>query len=619
MAASGPSADLVPHIPSLQIKSTVGPAAAGKMSTLRFYLSLQTGRWWEWVLVWVLQNVRYCPVYILPFLTGFLIDRIDRHDPAAALRHIPWIMGVTVVLCAVTVAANTGARAILSRLGRSLTAGLRAALFRRMNRMEFSFHDRAHLGALQSKFTLDTGRLEGYQTFFAESLLMYGTVVVVMLGIIAWKNPILLLVLLVAVPLNLMLVRLFWNRIRALNEDYCHAETSFMSRLTEVLQGLRLIRAHANEQFAERRLAESAGEVAAKAIRLDLMNNLFGSGGWAVSTLLNMGVAALGIWLAVGGSPSVSLFGHPLAFPPITLGEFTILVSYYGIIAGAMATILGGMPAVAAAHDAIRSLSQLFNEEDEEANRHKRRIERVNGEVVFDGVRFAYPGADAACLVGIDLRIEPGSTLALVGSSGSGKSTIASLLLGFYRPQAGRILVDGCDLEEMDKRTLRHHIGTVSQEVVLFHDSILNNIAWGDATPDRARVVDAARRANAADFIERLPGGFDHVLADRGGGLSGGQRQRLAIARALYRDPRLLILDEATSALDHESERQVQAALEEVRRGRTTLVIAHRLSTVRSADRICVLAGGRVVEAGTFDELMDRDGHFRRLAKGQLV
>ena len=612
MTTSTTTEELVPHIETVVMQETVGPAVAGKLSTLMVYLRLQTGRTWEWVAIWLLQNVRYCPVYILPFITGFLIDQIDLRNPGNVLRHVPWIMGVTISLCILTVVANSVARAMLSRLGRSLTAGLRAALFRRVNQLEFTFHDREQLGALQNKFTLDTGRLEGYQTFFSESLLMYGTVVIVMLVIIALTNPVLLVVLLVAVPINLLLVRLFWDRIRSLNEAYCHAETSFMSNLTEVLQGLRLIRAHNNEAFAEKRLNEHAADVAQKAIRLDLMSNLFGSGGWAVSTLLNMTVVMLGVWLAVGGGAAYGL-------KAITLGEFTILMSYYGIIAGAMASIVGGLPAIAAAHDAIRSLSHLFNEVDMEPNENKRQVQAVHGDVAFEEVRFSYPQTDHVCLDGIDLRVAAGTTVALVGSSGSGKSTIASLLLGFYKPQQGRILVDGQDIEEIDKRSLRHHIGVVSQEVVLFKDSILDNIAWGDARPDRARAVDAARRANALDFIGKLPGGIDHILYDRGGGLSGGQRQRIAIARALYRDPRLLILDEATSALDQESERAVQAALEEVRRGRTTLIIAHRLSTVRSADRICVLADGHIVESGTYDALMAHAGPFRHLAEGQLT
>jgi len=205
-----------------------------------------------------------------------------------------------------------------------------------------------------------------------------------------------------------------------------------------------------------------------------------------------------------------------------------------------------------------------------------------------------------------------------VGSSGSGKSTLASVILGFYPPTSGQALIDGHDLQAIDRRSIRRHVGVVSQDVMLFHDTIIGNIAWGDPAPDPARAQRAAEQANAHDFIAVLPDGYQHVLGDRGAGLSGGQRQRLAIARALYRDPKLLILDEATSALDPESERVVQQALDVLMRGRTTIIIAHRLSTVRNANRIVVLDAGTVRESGSFAELMERRGAFYQLANGQL-
>jgi len=609
----------VPVLDPVAIKEVLQPGPPRWWGILGSYLRIQTGTTREWLAIWALQNVRYCPVYILPILTGRLIDRIDRSNPGRVLGEIPWIIGVTALLCLITVAANTGANVMLSRLRRSFTAGLRAALMRRINRLAFTFHDRAQFGMLQNKFTLDAGRLEGFQTFFAESILMYGTVVLVMLVVIAWTNPVLLAVLMIAVPLHLLLVRVFWNRIQNLNEEYRTAETGFLAMLTEALQGMRLTRAHATEDFIDKRVSGAAGEVASKAMRLDLVSNLFGSGGWAVSTFLSVAVMVLGVALAVMPAMHLEVLGLTLNLHPITIGEITILVSYYAIIAGALSAIVGGMPAVAAAQDAITSLSQLYHHDDEEDNKGKCRVERLTGDVEFKDVHFTYPSAERECLNGLTLHIPAGSSLALVGSSGSGKSTIASMLLGFYQPRAGCILIDGRDLIELDRISLRHHIGVVSQDVVLFQDSIVNNIAWGDARPDLARAIAAAERANAMEFITGLSCGIHHVLAERGGNLSGGQRQRLAIARALYRDPRLLILDEATSALDQESERLVQQALDEVRRGRSTLIIAHRLSTVRSADRICVLAEGRVVQSGGFDELMTQDGPFRQLAQGQLV
>jgi ATP-binding cassette subfamily B protein len=588
-------------------------------STLWTYLRLQPGRWWEWLFIWVLQNGRYCPVYVLPLLTARLVDLAVNGTTAALLAQIPWITLASLGLCVLTVVCNTWSRILLSRINRTMTANLRASLLRRINRLALTFHDRRQIGELQNKFTLDMTRLEGCENFVAEALLMFGTTVVVMLAIVAWTNPLLFVVLALIVPLNVMIIRLFFGRIGSLNEDFRKAENDFLSRLMEALTGLRVTRAHATEGFVEDRVERAAGQVAQKAIRLDLMNNLFGSMSWSVSALLNMGVVILGLWLVTLHGRQVTLAGHAIAVPALTIGGFTILLSYYGTISGSIGAILGNIPALAAAKDAIHSLAMLYHDAEEERSGGGLHVAGLRGDVAFERVSFAYPGADRLCLEDLDLSIPAGSSLALVGPSGGGKSTIASLMLGFYRPTAGRVLLDGRDLAQLDCRSLRQHVGVVSQDIILFQDTVLANVAWGDRRPDRRKALAALELANAREFIDQLPGGLDHLLGDRGTGLSGGQRQRLAIARALYRDPRLLILDEATSALDLDSEKKVQQALDGLKRDRTTLIIAHRLSTVQRADRIVVVGHGRVVESGTFAELMSASGLFRQLAEQQLT
>jgi len=605
--------------PSARIQAITKPTIAGTQpSTLVAYWRLQTGSVGRWMAIWLCLNIRFLPVYIIPLLTGFLIDRIDPAEPAKVFAHLPWVLGVTATLCAGNVIGTTLAKMQLSRINRTLTAGLRRSLLRRINRLAFAYHDRSQQGALQNKFTLDTVRLEGFQNFLAEGLLMGGTVIIVMLAIVAVTNPLLLVVIAATVPLNLLLARLLYRRVKRSNEEFRHAETAFMANLSETLTGLRVSRAHATEEFSEERLSVAAGEVAQKGMRLDFMTTLFGSSAWAVSTFLNMAVLGLGVWLTVTNPIAAGWGGWTWTIEPITIGQLTILMSYYGIIAGSVGGILGGLPSVAAAGDAINSLSQLYAEEDQESDSGRREVTSLRGDVTLRDVRFRYRDALTHSLDGLNIDLPAGTSLALVGPSGSGKSTIASLVLGFYQSESGQVLIDGVPLAELDLRSFRRHVGVVSQDVVLFQDTILGNIAWGDRKPDEARARMAAHRANALEFIERFPHGMRHVLGDRGIGLSGGQRQRLAIARAIYRDPRLLILDEATSALDPDSERLVQEALDTLMRGRSTLIIAHRLSTVRSADRIAVVQAGRVVESGTYDALMAANGLFRRLASGQL-
>ena len=242
------------------------------------------------------------------------------------------------------------------------------------------------------------------------------------------------------------------------------------------------------------------------------------------------------------------------------------------------------------------------------------------GAIRFEGVGFRYPTRpDVPVLDGIELSIAPGEVVALVGPSGAGKSTIAALLTRLYDPTAGRLTLDGRPLTELDPEWLRHRVGVVSQEPILFSTSIEENVRYGRSTASREEVIDACRAANAHEFVSRFPEGYATNVGERGVQLSGGQKQRIAIARALLKDPRILVLDEATSALDAESEHLVKEALDRLAKGRTVLVIAHRLSTVRDADRVVVLDGGKIAESGKHDELVQKDGLYRRLVERQLA
>jgi ATP-binding cassette subfamily B protein len=603
-----------------RIQAAVAPAEDESKSRalLRSFWLLQPGRWWEWAAIWSLQNFRFAPIYILPLLTGYLIDSIDPANPAKTFDFMPTMMLAAIGLCVANVVGDTTARFMLSRISRTLTANLRAALIHRLNRLELTFHDKERMGEIESKFTLDLNRLEGFQGFIADGILMNLTVIIVMTGIILVTNPVLPVIIFVALVINLVMVRLLWRQLSEAQEAYRRSEGSFMHRLSETLMGLRIARAHATEEFAEERLRKEAAKVARTGMSLDFRINLFGSSSWAISTLLNTAVVLFGVSLVVIEPRTYTWLGMSLDLKPITLGEMTVLLSYYGIITGAITATINQLPTVTGAYDAIRSLGSLYRDEDEARPLGGPQLASVAGAIELRDVCFTYAGKENPSIDRLSLTIPAGSSVAFVGPSGGGKSTLASLILGFYHPQQGTISIDGHLLGAIDLRSLRRHVGVVSQDVTLFNDTILRNIAWGDRRPDLARAQHAADLANASEFIAKFPAGMHHVLGDRGTGLSGGQRQRLAIARALYRDPRILILDEATSALDPESERLVQIALQQAMRDRTTIVIAHRLSTIREVDRIVVIADGCMCEVGTYDELVQRGGAFARMVAGDL-
>ncbi|MEJ5868306.1 ATP-binding cassette domain-containing protein [Pseudokineococcus sp. 5B2Z-1] len=275
------------------------------------------------------------------------------------------------------------------------------------------------------------------------------------------------------------------------------------------------------------------------------------------------------------------------------------------------------LPVGARGLESVRSIAEVLAEPDLEVNEGRRAVDAVEGRLVLEGVSYRYPGAEEDALCAVDLEVRPGEVVAFVGPSGSGKSTVLNLVLGFVRPTAGRLLVDGADAAGLDLRTVRRHVSVVPQEPVLFEGSVRENVTYGLVDVPDERVRRALADAGADGFVDALPQGWDTVVGQRGARLSGGQRQRLAIARALVRDPRLLLLDEATSALDPEAEGVVQEALGRLMRGRTTLVVAHRLTTVRAADRIVVLEGGRVREVGPRAELLGADGRYAALERAQ--
>lgn len=600
------------------MSSAIGPGVGkGFLPMLRCFLLLQPGGWMSWLAIWLLQNIRFAPIYLLPLFTGKLIDAIDRSAPEKAYALMPMIVGATLGMCVANVLGDTTGRILLSRVSRGLTASLRDALIRRLNRLDITFHDRERTGELQNRFTLDMNRLEAFLAFLADGLLMNATVVAIMACIIISTNPLLLIVIAVSVTLNMLLARNLWAHLRAAQESFRKAEGRFLNQLMEALRGLRMARAHATEEYVEAHLRTDAREVARRGMALDFLVNLFGSSSWAIGTMLSTAVVLFGVWLVVTPGHRIDLlWGLQYDITPITLGQLTVMLSYYGIIAGALTAISNNVPTITGAHDSLTSLSELYKGELEQAPAGGTTLTDLKGAIDLKDVGFTYAGKEQPVFTALNLNIPAGSSVALVGPSGGGKSTVASLILGFYQPDHGSICLDGHELKELDLRQVRSQVGVVTQDLVLFCDTILHNIAWGDYAPDLARAEEAARLGNAMEFIDKFPARMNHVLGDGGTGLSGGQKQRLAIARALYRDPRILILDEATSALDTASEKHVQLALKQAMAGRTTIIIAHRLSTIRDVDQVVVLAEGGVVQRGTYAELAGTPGHFAQLITG---
>lgn len=491
-----------------------------------------------------------------------------------------------------------------NRLALTVMQDLQNAMFAKLVRADFARLQGEPVGSLVSRFTNDITLLRETLIRLTNNLLRDVLQVLATIGWMLWLDWMLTLLVLVVYPVAAWPVIRIGQRLRKTSNQAQSQMGSVTSQLEESFSGTRMVKTYGLEDFETGRARKSFHErlrfllhIAENKGRVDPI--LEAVGGLALAILivvagvrLNTGDASIGDLMGV-------LTGIALIAPPIrAIGTLNAVVQEGFAVLERVFDVLDEPERVTSALDAPA-------------------LEVPQGEVVFDTVGFSYPDGTAA-LKGVSLKAAPGRTVALVGPSGSGKSTVLNLLPRLYDPQSGEIRIDGTDIRSVSLASLRRAMALVSQDVTLFDDTVRANIAFGDLDADDEAIVAAARAADAHDFIMEMAGGYDAPVGPRGGNLSGGQRQRLSIARAILKDAPVLLLDEATSALDTQSERRVQAALERLSEGRTCLVIAHRLSTVRNADWIYVLENGEIREQGRHDELEAADGLYAKLCRLQF-
>ena len=488
-------------------------------------------------------------------------------------------------------------------------AALRQATYAKLLRLPMAFFDQKRVGELTSRIATDINVLQDVFTSTLAEFIRQLIIIVGGVGLLLYTSPRLTLIMLISLPPVVLLSVAFGRFIRRYAKDVSKMMAEATTVVEETLQGIASVKSYANEYFELGRYRAKTDAVAATAIKGGVYR-----AGFASFVILGLfGAVVLVIWqgsldIARGAMDAGDLF------------SFVLYSSFIGGSIGGMADVYARLQR---ASGATEELLDIFDQPEEPIRLEppQSRDRSLRGVLEFDELRFAYPSRPAFEVIqGITCRIEPGTRVALVGSSGAGKSTLMALLLRFYSPVSGCIRIDGRDLKDWDLSDFRSQLALVPQEVLLFGGSIEENIRYGRPDASPAEVEDAARKAYAHDFIVSFPEGYQTTVGERGIQLSGGQRQRIAIARALLNDPALLLLDEATSALDSESEFYVQSALEALMKDRTSLVIAHRLSTVRKADRILVLDEGVIVEDGSPEELLSRpDSRFKVLWERQLL
>lgn len=556
---------------------------------------------WDFLLSMIFYLIKQLPVILLPLNTATIINAVHAYvlfgtDPFPAIFTS---VGVILALLLINIPTNAVYVRLYSVATRKIEAGLRGALIRKLQVLSISFHKQMQSGRIQSKIMRD---VENVHTFFVQLITTVPSIVLnitVALVVILQKSYVVFLFFLLCIPANLALRRVFRRKMDNSNSEFRHDVENASAMVSDTEEMVQITRAHALEDQQARKMAGVLRRIAGSGLRLDMIQAYFGSFLWVTIQFFQIGCLVFSSYLYVRGTLT-------------EIGDITLFQTYFNTLTWQVSSLIGLMPILAKGKESVSSIGEILCSEDVEHNEGKEPLEAVRGDFKFENVCFSYDDGQEL-LAGFSLDVRAGETVAIVGESGAGKTTLLSLAIGFMTPSGGRITVDGHDLSEIDLRSYRKHIAYVPQTSVMFVGTVRENLTYGAEWATDEQIEQALRASKMYDFVMSLPKGLDSNLQEHASNLSGGQRQRLSIARALLRNPQIIIFDEATSALDNVSEREIQASINSLCSGRTTFVIAHRLSTIRGADKIAVLKNGHCVELGTYDELIALGGEFYKM------
>ena len=575
-----------------------------KDKPFRVLLALYKGQYHKFLISAFFYLIKHSPALFSPLLLANVINGVLEGGEAAT-RAIFLNVGIWLGLLLIHLPANYLHAKYKSAITRSTEAGLRAAIVNKVSELSIMYHVQTRSGKLQSKIIRDVEAIETLSSQMFVNLVNIVMNTAIILTITAAKNRLILLFFILVAPIASLTIISFRKRIRKANQSYRLEMEETSAMVMEMVEMVPATRAHALEEVERDRMVKQLEQTAEKGYKLDIIQSNFGAVGWVVFQVFQA--------LCLGFTAFMALQGA------IKVGDITFYQSGFTSVVNQVTAFINLLPIITKGLESITSVGEVLTSDDVEVNEGKAQLKDLKGAYSFQHVGYTYPHTEESILNDVTLEVAPGKTIAIVGESGAGKSTLISLIIGFMLPKKGKILIDGQDIKEIDLKSYRRFISVVPQTPLLFTGTLKDNITYGMEEATDEQIEQAIEAANLKQFVDDLPDGLNTILDEHGANLSGGQRQRISIARAIIRNPKVILLDEATSALDVISEREIQKAMKKLIHGRTTFVVAHRLSTIRDADWIVVMDHGVITEQGTYTELMDKQGVFYHMESLQIV
>ena len=546
-----------------------------------------------------LQNL---PAWLIPIITSNIINIVTY--PESHTASDIWInAAVLAIFILQNIFSTYSVSKIYDRLIRKIEYSLRSSLIEKIQQLSIMYHKNTSSGKLQSKIMRDCENIETLLSTMYRNLYIILVSIIIAVVITMRKCPIVMMFFLVMVPAEIIMLKCLRKTIKRKNSQFRSEVENAQSNVSEMIELIPVTRAHGLQNREIRKMENSFGTVMDAGYTLDKTNSFFNACTWVLMQMANLGCLAFSGYLAFKGK--------------ITVGEVVLYQTYFGQIVSNINALLNMYPQITKGVESINSIGEVLYEERVETNNSILPLSQMKGKVEFRDVFFKYDDSPNWILNDFNLCVKPGESIAFVGGSGAGKSTLLNLLIGFDKPQEGKILIDGINMKNLDINEFRKYIAVVPQNTILFSGSIRDNITYGIDNVTDERLWKILRDVGLDDIISNMPNGLNTNLGEHGGNLSGGQRQRISIARALLRNPQIIIFDEATSALDSVSEKKVQNAIDKMMKQCTTFFVAHRLSTIKNVDRIVVMENGTISEMGTYEELMEKGGAFYHLKKLQ--